>query len=186
MQDAAMQDRTAQDTAAQGAARSTALLRLAQEITDEGAHFLAETPLTEALVFVRRADGLHTNVPCSVRHHSTAGWEWGYGGSGPADLALNACEALLKEFCWRGERIACFDGTCYAAAWQMHQDFKRRFIATLPYGGGRIEYGTVRLWVMDWLRAVFGGTPVDELLAAAGLETIDGRPFEDWDAWEQG
>ena len=104
-----------------------------------GGHFLTEPPLTEALVCERRADGLHTNVPCVVRHHSTAGFEWGYGGSGPADLALNACEALLGELGWQGERMTCFDGTCFAAAWMMHQDFKRRFVAALPYGGGRIE-----------------------------------------------
>lgn len=148
-------------------------------------HFIADPPLTEGLVFARRQDGLHTNIPCVVRHHSPAGWDWGYGGSGPADLALNACEALLKELRWQGERIECWNGTCFTAAWQMHQDFKRRFIAPLPYGGGRIEYRAVRQWVLDWLRAVYGWTPLDELLAAAGLATVDGKPFDDWDAWEQ-
>ncbi|MGH2413464.1 MAG: DUF6166 domain-containing protein [Microcystaceae cyanobacterium] len=30
-----------------------------------------------------------TNVPRSVVHHSPSGHEWSYGGSGPADLALD-------------------------------------------------------------------------------------------------
>lgn len=35
--------------------------------------------------------GIRTNVPRSIYRHSPTGYNFGYGGSGPADLALNIC-----------------------------------------------------------------------------------------------
>ncbi len=32
-----------------------------------------------------------------IVHHSPTGFEWGYGGSGPADLALALCADVLGE-----------------------------------------------------------------------------------------
>jgi hypothetical protein len=34
------------------------------------------------------------NIPHSIIYHSPCGFEWGYGGSGPADLALNILYAV--------------------------------------------------------------------------------------------
>ena len=71
--------------------------------------------------------------------HSATGFEWGYGGSGPADLALNILLAAT------GDRD-------FAAS--NHQAFKWRFVAALPREGGVIR-GTD---VLDWIaqRAVGG------------------------------
>ena len=80
-------------------------------------------------------------------HHSPTGFEWGYGGSGPADLALNIAEAILQRIGWRGERMPCYDGECYKLAWQMHQDLKRTFIAPMDEAGGVIPYDVIRTWV---------------------------------------
>lgn len=58
--------------------------------------------------------------PRPLRHvvlHSPTGMEWGYAGSGPADLALS----ILTDFL--GSRIK---------AERLHQWFKSRFIAGLP------------------------------------------------------
>lgn len=52
-----------------------------------------------------------------VWNHSPDGAEWGYGGSGPAQLAL----AMLVE---------CTDDPDFAV--QLHQDVKRALVATLP------------------------------------------------------
>jgi len=38
-----------------------------------------------------------TNVPRLISRHSPTGFAWGYGGSGPADLALNICEAFARQ-----------------------------------------------------------------------------------------
>jgi len=50
--------------------------------------------------------------------HSPTGFEWGYGGSGPAQLAL----ALLADHLGDDE-----------AAIRLHQDFKRTVVAKLPH-----------------------------------------------------
>jgi uncharacterized protein DUF6166 len=51
-----------------------------------------------------------------LRNHSPTGFEWGYSGSGPAQLALAICVHHLKD---------------QAAALEVYQDFKRKVIARL-------------------------------------------------------
>ena len=64
--------------------------------------------------------------------HSPTGFEWGYRGSGPADLALNILLAATadRDFTVRH-----------------HQSFKWRFVASLPIAGGVIRGSDV----MDWI-----------------------------------
>ena len=66
--------------------------------------------------------------------HSPAGFEWGYGCSGPAELAFN----ILLEM--TGERD-------FAA--EHHQDFKRAFVAPMPFAGGRIESAKISEWIAE-------------------------------------
>jgi len=60
-----------------------------------------------------------------VRNHSPTGFCWGYGGSGPAQLAL----AILLEY---------FPKTI---ALDSYQDFKFRTIARLPQSDFQLEIG---------------------------------------------
>lgn len=53
-----------------------------------------------------------------IRSHSPTGAEWGYGGSGPAQLAL----ALLADALGDDER-----------AEEMYQDFKFKVVGRLPH-----------------------------------------------------
>ena len=53
----------------------------------------------------------------NLSNHSPTGFEWGYGGSGPAQLALALLAHALKD-----------DGR----ALRLHQPFKWRVIAPLP------------------------------------------------------
>lgn len=71
--------------------------------------------------------------------HSPDGFEWGYGGSGPADLALNLLAYYLPS----------------ADAWRWHQDAKRAFVEGLPREGGTIEAAALLAWVVERLG---GGT----------------------------
>lgn len=64
-------------------------------------------------------------------------FEWGYGGSGPAETAY----VLLLD--------ATGDGRL-AGRW--HQDFKRAVVADLPHGGWRLS----RAAVLDWLASRAG------------------------------
>lgn len=56
-----------------------------------------------------------------VRNHSPTGFNWGYGGSGPAQLSL----ALLLDY---------FGDT--GTAQRLYQDFKFRVVASWPQDGG--------------------------------------------------
>lgn len=115
--------------------------------------------LTDIYLDIPLEDGIHlkrnenlevsTNVPHLVIHHSPGGYEFAYGGSGPADLALNLAEIMLTRLGWRGERMSCYDGECFTLAWSMHQDLKWRFIATTPRRGGVIPYDQLEKWVLD-------------------------------------
>jgi hypothetical protein len=71
--------------------------------------------------------------------HSKDGFEWGYGGSGPADLAL----AILAHHLGEGERqvlgywkrpIVGYRGKGSQAV-DLHQDFKCRTVVSWPQDG---------------------------------------------------
>lgn len=92
----------------------------------------------------RSAAGVDVSIPQSVVHHSPAGFEWGYGGSGPADLALNILAAIFP-----GDEVKCFRGRCSETAWSLHQEFKWKFVAALPRDGGVIRAVAVEHWLGD-------------------------------------
>ncbi len=87
---------------------------------------------------------VQTNVPWSVIWHSPSGFEWGYGGSGPADLALNILNLFEPPGTDGEEPEACFDGEASRTALVLHQEFKEDFLAGLPDGGGTIPGSEIR------------------------------------------
>jgi hypothetical protein len=68
------------------------------------------------IIIERTEGGVVSNVPQDIIYHSPDGFEYGYGGSGPADLALNILFAVTKDKDF---------------AMKYHQQFKEMFIATL-------------------------------------------------------
>lgn len=121
------------------------------------------------LVVWREADGtVRANVPL-VRYHGLE-FNCGYGGSGPADLALATLAALLPPPTVEDEE-ATFDleGPAFEEAiadpsrWServgldgvrvsklalaLHQAFKWQFIATMDARGGTIPIGDIKSWV---------------------------------------
>jgi len=73
-------------------------------------------------------------VRLELRNHSPTGFEWGYGGSGPSQLAL----ALLADF--TGDD---------ALALSKYQEFKRTFIATIDGDTWRMDGATIRRWLQN-------------------------------------
>ena len=110
----------------------------------------AATPVIQddtVIRFVRSADRAsdeaYTGVlvdgvplPQRIVYHSPTGFEFGYGGSGPADLALNI--------------LALFISRCEAE--QLHQDFKWAFIGS-AFPGLTLRAATVRAWIEAQRRA---------------------------------
>lgn len=89
---------------------------------------------TDDIVLSRRADGTaHANIAQRIRYHSPSGFEWGYSGSGPADLALN----ILSIFVPQNE------------AYSLHQSFKRDFIAPMSKEGGVIKNNDIKEWIQN-------------------------------------
>ena len=80
----------------------------------------------DAKVLVYPLDG----EPYQLRHivyHSPDGFAWGYGGSGPADLALSILADHLGE-CSAGEDPWLGNPQC----WRYYQPFKFDFVANWP------------------------------------------------------
>lgn len=98
-------------------------------------------PLEDGVVLRRNTKGEpETNVLWVVTSHSPCGYEWNYGGSGPADLALNIAEHALNALHYKGNRQKCFKGDCFDLAWAMHQELKWKFIASAPREGTIIPW----------------------------------------------
>lgn len=108
-------------------------------------------PLTQGIIMRRDENGVSTNVPHLVTHHSPNGFEFGYGGSGPADLALNAVEAILHHIGYKGKTTNCYDGACFRLAYNLHQDFKWEFIASVEHSGGTIPFDVALAWIRSFV-----------------------------------
>lgn len=75
-----------------------------------------------------------TNIRQLIVDHSPDGFEWGYGGSGPADFALNILYTYTRD---------------KELSYRYHQDFKRDFIAGMPESGGEISGVVISQWIQD-------------------------------------
>lgn len=104
---------------------------------------------TDRIIFYRGQGGIvKTNVPHAVVSHSPTGFNFGYGGAGPADLALNILETALQAMDYKGDRSQAWKGDCYRKAYALHQEFKWEFCAK---EGERheIEFETVKQWLSE-------------------------------------
>jgi len=75
-------------------------------------------------------DGRRLNLRLDLWNHSPSGFEWGYGGSGPAQLAL----AILADHCSDDEQ-----------AFNFHHRFKWAVVAEWPYSGWTITGAEIEL-----------------------------------------
>lgn len=83
--------------------------------------------------FTSHRDHLGTRLEHSVRH-SPDGFSWGYGGSGPTELA----RCLLIDAL----------GVAHPHP-RLYQDFKSAFVARWA-DEWRIDAATIRMWVVGW------------------------------------
>ena len=122
--------------------------------------------------------------PYLLKHvifHSPTGFSWGYGGSGPADgsasgsqsLALSILADHLDEHPTEDD-LYCGRPRC----WQLHQPFKWRFIASLPFGEACELHSTqIQSWLTE--QAPYKPQPADSWLEAA-FEDRNGCGLEDY------
>lgn len=108
---------------------------------------LLDPPLKKGVLLERRNGRVQTNVPHRLMHHA-AGYNWGYPGSGPAELALN----ILENYAYvskrpNGGKVSCFDGSCSRLAWNLHQKFKAEMLQNIPKSGGFIPAQKILDWI---------------------------------------
>lgn len=90
------------------------------------------------LVF-QGAERLFPWMSQQVRNHSPAGFAWGYGGSGPAQLAL----AILIN-----------TGLHQDVAVALYQEFKGKYVAAWPQiGEWRLDHAELLEWIEERLVA---------------------------------
>ena len=123
-------------------------------ISDDFTDYPVEPALdgNDAYIMRRSARGVvYTNVPHHVVHHSPSGYEWGFMGSGPADLALNMVQDALIRMDYKDPYppVDCYQGQCMSLAWRLHQRFKEAFIGKLPRDGGVFLFSDVAAWIAD-------------------------------------
>lgn len=89
-----------------------------------------------AHVWIRMEDGRTRPLPLRLNwyNHSPTGFEWGYGGSGPAQLAL----AILADVLHNKDR-----------AIRLHQNFKWKFIGGIKRDA---EWTITRDQVVAWVK----------------------------------
>ena len=93
----------------------------------------------------------HTKILRNTDSHETGSFGAAFGaewGDGPADLALN----ILNMFVPPGEDglppVRCFEETASRTAWDLHQEFKREFIAPLERFANHVISGVkIREWI---------------------------------------
>lgn len=73
------------------------------------------------------------NFPHRVVRHSPTGMNWGYGGSGAADFALNALLMFIS----------------LEKAENIYQSFKWQFVTKIPYEGGTIKGSEILKFLKD-------------------------------------
>jgi hypothetical protein len=95
------------------------------------AYYGARSILLRDVCTVVRGCALDPRPSQKAYNHSTDGFAWGYGGSGPAQLAL----AILLDM-----------GLEKDAALRLHQDFKSDIIAGLPEHF-TLPISEVRKWI---------------------------------------
>lgn len=113
-------------------------------------------------VVTRDGRALALGPSLKLWNHSPTGYEWGYGGSGPAQLAL----ALLLDA--TGDKVLSVD---------LHQKFKAKIVSNFPRNG---TWDLKRSQIMEWVKGEKqqGAQPaaVDALPPAAPIAEAVKKP----------
>ena len=102
----------------------------------------------------RDPSGLIRSVVTHIPIHSPDGFEFGYGGSGPADLAL----AILADFLGASTDPNTYKGFAVdlkgpaRTAWRHHQAFKRDFVAPAEEVGFSVTSDEIEEWLYNAIK----------------------------------
>jgi hypothetical protein len=101
-------------------------------------------------------------------NHSPDGFEWGYGGSGPAQSAYAILRTFFEDY---------FSGDIRKAkhfAFALHQDFKFKYVAGFDKDEWQILGKEIETWLLCQLRYLRELKQWDETLARIRDEETEG------------
>ena len=110
-------------------------------------------PNFSEVIFIQRnsRNEITTNVPHLITHHSPDGFEFGYSGSGPADLSINIIEEILRLESFEGSKVEISGGRIFSATQFLYHEFKFKFIATMTHDVGTVPYIEAKEWIFNTL-----------------------------------
>jgi hypothetical protein len=109
-----------------------------QSATARGVMYRGSRDACGAIVVIESGGSVSSLPPCNqIYNHSPDGFEWGYAGSGPAQLALALCMHALE-----GDQ---------ARATRVYQRFKEQHIATLDQED---QWAMSQEQVLGWVRQI--------------------------------
>ena len=94
---------------------------------------------------VDRSDGKKLRAREDLINHSPTGFEWGYGGSGPSQLAL----AMLADTLY--DRMP-NKPEADRMTMKVYQDFKRHIISGLPSSTWQLDQDAVFNWFLEHVK----------------------------------
>ena len=107
-------------------------------------------PISKYGVILQRSQNgeVMTNLSHHIVYHSPDGFEWGYPGSGPTELALNLAERVVQLANLHTE----YGTHCSQLAWHAKHAVKELLVINIPEEGTIIPWKLVCYAVMDALK----------------------------------
>ena len=97
--------------------------------------------------------------------HTSDDFEWGYGGAGPTDFALN----ILLHFTHGDEPLSC----------KIAREFRDKYVATLPRQGGTIPRSTIEAFIEE-KKKVLSADPAFQDYVQNFERTAGHKPMKGW------
>lgn len=111
-------------------------------------------------------DGKPLEMTERGREHSPTGFEWGYGGSGPAALAHSLLTAALISMTLTADRALEIADLAY-------MDFKDAVVARLNERGWRIEGIALNAYVLERYGTTIDAVAMAHFMTDADLDEFD-------------
>lgn len=131
----------------------------------ESKKFVGVRSRGDARVWVQTRSAMFPLPPHNdIRNHSPDGFEWGYGGSGPAQLALAICLEVLDGQEDAEEKALLF-----------YQDVKWRFVGRLEGDVWELDGADVRAYLLELEQRAIARAVAATLEAERALDAAQGQ-----------
>ena len=128
-----------------------------------GKHYIGQRKKDEVFIKVESPESISKSLD-HIQLHSPTGMEWGYLGSGPADLALSILVDYFDEGSPTKKELAGLEPSKPVI---LHQRFKRKFVGGFSKGSWTLTEEEIDAWYLGQIGAIC-------LLCRRGMKESDG------------